>query len=671
MNRLGRFLISPWAAAILLLLGYILALTALSYKSATFDETAHITGGYAMWLKNDYRLVPHNGNLYQRWAALPALWRKDHFPTTDQTAWRTSNASDIADQFFYQSGNDVGAILGSSRALMGLIFVALGVLIYRWSLSLFGGAGATVSVLLYALSPTVLGQAALATSDMIAAFFFLASVTVFWRLLHRVSLVNVLWSGLALSGLFLSKFSCFAFLPIGLILLLLRLAQREPLPISWPGAQPARGWIGKLTIFLAVFAVLLGIVMFSIWAAYGFRYSSFANDDAVRNALTSVGWEKVLAPMGVAGDVVQFFRSEQWLPESYLYGIAFTGYMTQAQQSFLNGAHSIYGFPFFFPYAFLVKETIPFLLLLGLAVAALVQRTRTVGTSNRAKWEWFRQHAYATAPLWVLLMIYGALCLRSHLDIGLRHLLPLYPVLFIFAGGVAKWFSTRTRVLSGVVLVLLAWHAVEGARIYPNYLTYFNPISGGPSQGYKHLVDSSLDWGQDLPGLKDWLEKNHLNDGATPVYLLYFGTARPEYYRINAKQLPGFPDRVPTEPISFLQSGVYCISATHWAGVYLRCYGDWTQRYEDAYQAQKRLVPAIMAAQFNPDAMLKLEDRFKPQGVQPLLFNFPRLRVARLCAWLREQDRQPDASIGNSILVFRLSADDLRSALEGPLAGIK
>jgi hypothetical protein len=177
-------------------------------------------------------------------------------------------------------------------------------------------------------------------------------------------------------------------------------------------------------------------------------------------------------------------------------------------------------------------------------------------------------------------------------------------------------------------------------------------------------VDSSLDWGQDLPGLADWLRGHKLDAGTTPVYLLYFGTARPDYYRINAQQLPGFIDRVPAgrEAIQPLQPGYYCISATHYQGVYLTAYGPWTGNYEQGYQSQSAIVSQLLA----PSAGAQAQPNLSPQDLQAVLFQFPRLRIARLCAWLRSHDQKPEAFIGNTIFVFRLDADDLHAALEKP-----
>ena len=664
LTRALRFLTSIYGGAVILLAAYLLAVTGVAHKSPTFDELAHLTGGYGIWLKNDYRLFPDNGNLSQRWGALPSLWRNDHFPSTDQEAWRRSDVYTIGDQFFYQLGNDPDGMMFSGRAMMALLIIVLGALIYFWSRSLFGAAGATVSLVLFAFCPSVLGHAPLVDSDTMCALFFLASMGSLWRLLHRVNLVNILLAGLSLAGVFLAKASGALILPMGVILLLIRLCKPESLEVQCRGMKPVTGTLSKLGVMVAVIAVEAVLVWLCIWAAFGFRYSAFANDPSL-NQLYPGGWQYALQKSGMVTDVVQQLRIGHWLPEAYLFGIAIVSVAGQMRESFLNGDYSIYGFKTFFPYAFSAKETIPFLLMLVLAAAAFVVAWRATGKSKsleRATYFW--QRIYATSPLWLILVIYGLFALTSNLNIGHRHLFPLYPPLFILAGAAGAWFSRRTAWAGAVVALLLVWHVAELLSVWPNCLTYFNEFAGGPKNGYRHLVDSSLDWGQDLPGLKDWLRDHKLEDGTTPVYLLYFGTARPEYYRINATQLPGFFDRAPVgrEMIQPLQPGYYCISATLYEGLYLAAFGPWTARYEEYYQAQSAIVSRILAPTGGADALRKLNE----QDFQSLLYEYPRLRIARLCAWLRARDQKPEAFIGNTIFVFRLGADDLRSACEGP-----
>ena len=99
------------------------------------------------------------------------------------------------------------------------------------------------------------------------------------------------------------------------------------------------------------------------------------------------------------------------------------------------------------------------------------------------------------------------MAMTSPLNLGERHLLPTYPALFILAGGAAGWLRSQHRWFgAAAVAALLVALGAESIAIRPHYLAYFNVLAGGPESGYRHLVDSSLDWGQDLPGLKRWLE---------------------------------------------------------------------------------------------------------------------------------------------------------------------
>ena len=217
-----------------------------------------------------------------------------------------------------------------------------------------------------------------------------------------------------------------------------------------------------------------------------------------------------------------------------------------------------------------------------------------------------------------------------------------------------------------VVVLLLAWHVVEAIRISPNFLAYFNAIAGGPDEGYKHLVDSSLDWGQDLPGLKKWLDDNGLQGGNhPPVYLSYFGSSHPEYYRISALRLPGFPDRWEPRMPPPLTGGIYCISATMLQAVYvLDAPGAWTPAYEKRYQDAMYNIRLFDSTGRNPKDRAALLKQTGEELWWKTFHLFENLRFARLAAYLRH--RTPDANIGHSILIYRLTDDDVARAVAGP-----
>jgi hypothetical protein len=223
--------------------------------------------------------------------------------------------------------------------------------------------------------------------------------------------------------------------------------------------------------------------------------------------------------------------------------------------------------------------------------------------------------------------------------------------MFILAGAAASWCS-RGRGATIVIGMLVAAFAVESARAYPHYLAYFNPLVSR-EEAYRHLVDSNLDWGQDLPGLKRWLESPEAAVGDRPVYLSYFGTGSPDYYEINAMRLP---IRDPQLGVYPLKGGIYCISATDLQAVYLPIGGRWNESYERVYQALVRRLTRPNDQPSPPSA--------EEQQLDSLVETFPDLRHARLMAFLRQ--REPDHQIGYSILIYRLSDADVLAATQGP-----
>jgi hypothetical protein len=192
-------------------------------------------------------------------------------------------------------------------------------------------------------------------------------------------------------------------------------------------------------------------------------------------------------------------------------------------------------------------------------------------------------------------------------------------------------------------------------------LAYFSPIVGGPQNGYRHLVDSSLDWGQDLPGLRDWLTINQRTDETT--HLAYFGTDDPEHHGIYATHLPSILDLRSSQSLSWPVPGLYAVSATMLQQVYLPVRGLWTLENEAEYQTARALAPYFRQIEQHPTnpSLLKLGNL---ETWTARWRRFEILRFARLCHYLRS--RQPDANVGYSILIYRLTQNELDDALEGP-----
>ena len=665
------------------LLYVTMALFGVAHDSGTYDEFVHVTAGYSYWAFNDYRLNPENGNLSQRIVALPLLLSAEPggtFPSRDQPAWHGSNMWTLSEQLFFAPGRNADALLFRARIMVAIVGALLGVLVFFWSRALFGTWGAYVSFTLYVFSPTMLANGGLATSDVIGAAFFVGALWALWVVLHRVTPLTLTTSLAAVGGLFLAKSSAPLIVPIGLLMIGVQLIGKRPIVVRWREERVLESRVARAgaTVLLVLVHVVAAWVL--IWAAYGFRYSAFASGSPAGDTFLEP-WSSVLEHgSGMATPLAQWARTHHVLPEAYLYGFAVVVEYAKMRSGFLNGHISLSGTRTFFAFTTLYKSKVPSLILAACAAGVFLIGWRRRRSSVDTAYVWTLP-TYELTPLLLGIAIYGASAMFTALNIGHRHLLPIIPLAIILTGAVGPatagawreawpWrrddFLRRGQPLAAAgIALLLAWHAAESITIAPHYLAYFNQLAGGPSQGYRHLVDSSLDWGQDLPGLKTWLDREGLqgtNHG--PVYLSYFGTAFPSYYGIDATLLPSYPDRSPTRQPRPLKPGVYCFSATMLQGVYFMRPGLWNQQYEDEYRTTIQQLLAFDSTAANPGARQALVRKTGESFWIDDFHLYEHLRTARLAAYLRR--REPDQQIGHSILIYRVDNQDLERALGAP-----
>jgi hypothetical protein len=633
-----------WFVAILLsILHAAIAITASLEKSPTFDEPIHLTAGYSYWLTNDFRLDPENGNLIARWATLPLLFTQPSFPLASNVAWQHSDVGPLSMQFLYRSGNNPDALLLQARTMTAMISAALCLLIFFCSRQLFGTVGGLISEALAVFDPNLLAHGALVTSDTAAAFFFLAATWSYWRMLHKISGVTVTICALSVAGLFLAKMSAPLFLIMAAIVTAIRIASSEPVAIQFGQfARLIRSRWRKAAVIVGS-TIAIGLVVFAaIWASFSFRFSALTDNGPSRKVWDNC-WSAILRDHTAIQNAIDFARVHRLLPEAYLCGFAYTHKSAESRPAFLDGNWNNNGFRSFFPRAFLYKTPPPILFFILLAAAAALLRWHQARSGNRLKI--ITNHLLRLSPILSLAFVYGAVAILSKLNIGHRHLLPIYPAIFVACGACSYFLRTQNRKeIAMMIAALIAWQTGIAFASYPNYLAYFNEIAGGPANGYKHLVDSSLDWGQDLPTLSNWLNGHQTSD---PVYLSYFGTGDPVWYGIKANALPA--DSIDRTMID-LKPGTYCISATILQTVYAGAQGKWKNEYETVYQASME--------QMRNSQMLDPAEQTK------LRRGLENLRFARLCAYLRHGE--PIATAGHSILIFQVSANDLHAAFNGP-----
>ena len=475
--------------------------------------------------------------------------------------------------------------------------------------------------------------------------------------------------------------------PMGLALLAVRLATRRPLVLSFGRAREIRGRFWQLAIFVSVVPILVFGVALSIWASYGFRYAML--NPACGEPEKPIPWSDVWTTSWDVNAAIRVGRENHLLPEAYLFGLSHVLHHSEARNAYLNGEFRRYGWRTFFPYCFLVKTPLEFFALLALAAAAVwVYRRRPDGSSPAADRSYQPGGSlYEMTPLATLFTVYWLFALTSHLNIGHRHLLPTYPPLLILAGAAAWWFRPPQRkapnavrhgveeagrnarglgaVMRVAVIASVLLSAVEAFWSWPHYLAYFNLVAGGPRHGYRHLVDSSLDWSQDLKETKAWLDA-HPEDvrDERRLYFSFYGSPPPEYYGIRAQRLPSFPIRwQPHEPQP-LTGGTYLISATMLDGVMLTDAGRWNREYESRLKNLRRNVQVYNALSKTPEGRRQLFSSEPEQEWQGMFQTYETMRFSRLASFLRQ--READDEIGYSILVYRLTDADVAEAIDGP-----
>lgn len=598
-NRL-RF-VGGLAAAALLLLFWVQAVSASRHWSQTSDELAHVTAGLAYNRLGDFRLQPENGLLPQRVQGLAPLWLGARLPD-DVAAWRRSDVWQLGWTFFYGMNNPTDAMLTGARALNALFGVGVGLFIFVVARRWHGTGGGLLALGFYSFCPNFLAHSALATSDLAGTLFLVLAPWLFWRHLERRDVGSGVAAGLASGLALLAKFNGILLAPIYSLLLAIDAARQ---------AHGRRGPRLAGNVALAIGQGAAGVLV--IWAAFGFRFAPQAPSGPPFDDF-NWPWAEQLAFLGPPGAPLRLAHDWHLVPESWLYGLGNVLAVARGRPAFLAGEYNAHGWPLFFPVLFLAKTPLATLGALVLAAAA-------AGVScAREGFRAFRIRLVRAAPLAVPALVLAGAAVFGHLNIGHRHILPVYPALFVLIGGLAA-----SRILRVAALALLLLLGGESLAIRPDYLAFFNRAAGGPAQAYRLAVDSSLDWGQGLPPLRDWLARERRP--GEKLYLGLFGSAWPPHYGVRPDVILTDASnlvRLPIVRYSFTP-GLYAISATALSGVYSR--------------AERS------AATDDPTLQANRRD------------------LARLYAYLRT--RKPDAQPGYAILVFRLTADDLARAFPG------
>ena len=478
-----------WIPAALLMLFALQSFWFIKTQSLTYDEPAHIVAGVEAWQQKKFEHWNDHPPLGRLWLTLPIAGSDAQFewqqlpvgfrvtamqPGPEWIAWRT-------------------------RAMNTLLGVGLGLTLWFASRRLFSEGAANVALGLFICTPSIIANFSLATTDGIGALFIflVAFQLIRWR--HNPTPWRTMVMGMILGGLLLSKFYGPPLAALALILMLVLGRNQFLIPQRW-NWKPMFG--------------AMAIVLTTLWAGYFFHVSHLKIGDgqvvatypnrAVKTwATRSQAQVSIFVPAG------EFFEG--------LRDVALSNRRGRAAW-FLGQIYPEGGIRMYYPVAIALKW--PTILLLCFLASLLLGVRKT---------------CRAPGDLLVMCLfgfVYLVFALQSRYDIGERHILPLYPLVLLIAGGI--WEHARKhRVAQAVVILTLCLNAADALRYAPDYLAYFN-VFVRPQNSWRLLTDSNLDWGQGLIALRNY-ERKHPGER---LHLAYFGSVDPALYGVHAASLP-------------------------------------------------------------------------------------------------------------------------------------
>ncbi|MFA6753613.1 MAG: glycosyltransferase family 39 protein [Candidatus Paceibacterota bacterium] len=501
-------------ATILLIFLFFISFTSILEDTLTFDETAHVTAGYSYLIKKDMRVNPEHPPLVKNIAAFPLLFLNLNFPS-DSPNWTQEQPPrwwvqfDLANDFIYNSKNNPDKIMLFSRTVMILFLLLLGFLIFHFARKKYGNKAGLISLFLFSFSPTFLAHGRLINTDIGAAFGALLSFYFWLRFFEKPSKKNVLLAGITFGIALSLKFSLVLLIPTFIIITLVyALLQEKPLH-----------QLLKYSL-LSFLAGVIGMV-FVVFPLYQYHVYNYPPERQARDA------EYILETFGnrtIVNGII--YSSEK--PFLRPFAQYFLGLFTAMQRvdggntTFFLGEISSGSFKSYFPTVYFIKETLTFHILTIISLALLflyILKYRLFQRPIYALREYFAEFS-----MFVFMAIYWYTSINSNLNIGVRHLLPVFPFAFILVGGAISKinFSKSFKIL---LFALFSFQIYSVISIYPHFLAYFNETVT-PQKGHLYVVDSNLDWGQDLKRLKNLLDEKEIDF----IYIDYFGGGNLDYY---------------------------------------------------------------------------------------------------------------------------------------------
>lgn len=511
---------------------FILSIGAMKDDTATFDERAHIPAAYSYVRYGDMRLNPEHPPLLKDLAGLPLLFLQPSFPIESDLwtngitkEWQNGTAMwstwSIGTQFLYKSGNNAELMIFLFRLPIVLLSMLLGYFIYRFTKEIAGTIAGLFATLLYAFDPNVLAHDHYVTTDLgIATFIFIATYY-FVHFLKNPSPKHIALAGVALGLAQLAKFSAIILIPLFGLLVIISALTKHPHTSLKTNLASSR--FKTIWMLLLQYIIILTIAFGVIWIGYLVNTWNMPAEKTILHA--NLVFAGDAAPKTFARNViVTLAHTHGFEPLAhYMLGVFMVfSRITGGNSFYFLGEIQNQASKAYFPLVFLLKETLPLLFLFFItgfyAFFRLIKHLFSKNTPDATQSSYAFQDHIPQYTMLSFVVLYIYLSISGNLNIGLRHIFPILPFIYVLVtialfSFIKKRCSTETHfycptkhlyhiVLGGFTF----WIIIIPLLAYPNYLSYFNESIGGTKNGHLYVADSNYDWGQNLKRLKIWID---------------------------------------------------------------------------------------------------------------------------------------------------------------------
>ena len=382
-----------------------------------------------------------------------------------------------------------------SRLPIMIISLFLGFFVYRWAKEFYGKRAGILALILYAFNTNIIAYSRYATTDIPVTAIVFISMYYLYKLITLPTKKKTVLLGILLGIALLTKLTAIILIPIYLCMYIFIYIHNKI--VSNTTAKGNKIITPTLTLrFSAILTIILvGVaITWSVYFIQTMHMPTLVQQGLIRETyLSNIYSKKALINMS---EVTLLKPVSQ-----YLLG-AFKNMTSQAGtgNSYLLGSYSTRGWWYYYPLVILYKTQIPIFILLFLLYLFRKDLVKLDIISNIYIWIF---------PLFLIIF-----AMASYRDIGVRHLLLIYPFILLYISNIANYrFGKfdKTRLLKITLLVaLIIWYIMSCLTTYPFFLSYYNEIIGGKENGYKYLGGSNTDWGQDTKRLVSWVNDNKI-----------------------------------------------------------------------------------------------------------------------------------------------------------------